>query len=315
MVPVEPLQVHISEARCGATRRFTTLECMLNFNMRWRFRAPADDEFHHGVIPAEACQQFSALIRRFNPAGNQNVWEAFKERFRAVTNEYYGPSTNAYFAQYDCREALNNAAANAPMFIEAFYDVLVELQAGGIVPDFPAADLINELLAEHRIGYRVRGLDLVAVGIGDNLLEVQLPVAPVLADVARETVQQSLTRASDLLSRGEHRAAVMETLWLLDSVSTVYRGVRIEDGEVRGAYFNTIVTDLRRLIPSGTLPQVLRWVETLYGYLSAPGGGQIRHGMDLSADLQVSPNDARLYCNLIRSYIDYLLSEYERLAT
>lgn len=54
-------------------------------------------------------------------------------------------------------------------------------------------------------------------------------------------------------------------------------------------------------------------MDTMYGYLSSPGGGQIRHGMNLRDDIQLNRNEARLYCNLIRSYVEYLLGEHERL--
>ena len=51
----------------------------------------------------------------------------------------------------------------------------------------------------------------------------------------------------------------------------------------------------------------------LHGYLSSPTGGGIRHGLDLSDGNPVQINEARLYCNLIRSYITYLSTEHERL--
>ncbi len=106
----------------------------------------------------------------------------------------------------------------------------------------------------------------------------------------------------------------MESLWLLDSVTTVFRGVPLPQGAVSGVYFNQIVDDLRRNpLLAGSFAQILRWMETMYGYLSAPGGGQIRHGMNLSDEIRLSRNDARLYCNLIRSYIEFLLAEHERL--
>jgi hypothetical protein len=44
-------------------------------------------------------------------------------------------------------------------------------------------------------------------------------------------------------------------------------------------------------------------------------GGGIRHGADLSAGIAVQPNEARLFCNLIRSYISYLIAQHERLST
>jgi len=48
---------------------------------------------------------------------------------------------------------------------------------------------------------------------------------------------------------------------------------------------------------------------------SSPTGGGVRHGADLKAGLVMQENEARLYCNLIRSYITFLLAEHERLTS
>jgi hypothetical protein len=82
---------------------------------------------------------------------------------------------------------------------------------------------------------------------------------------------------------------------------------------VEGKYFNQIVRDLRTKHPGTTLDRVLIWVTTVHGYLSSPTGGGIRHGLDLDTGAVLSQNDARLYCNLIRSYLAYLLTEHERI--
>jgi hypothetical protein len=50
----------------------------------------------------------------------------------------------------------------------------------------------------------------------------------------------------------------------------------------------------------------------LHGFLSSPTGGGVRHGVDLNEGVAVKLNEARLYCNLIRSYISFLISEHER---
>ena len=59
---------------------------------------------------------------------------------------------------------------------------------------------------------------------------------------------------------------------------------------------------------------MLTWVTTLHGYLSSPTGGGIRHGANLKAGIEIQPNEARLFCNLIRSYISFLMAEHERLS-
>lgn len=48
-------------------------------------------------------------------------------------------------------------------------------------------------------------------------------------------------------------------------------------------------------------------------YLSSPTGGGVRHGMDLNASVPLDLNQARLFCNLARSYILFLLAEHRSL--
>lgn len=66
---------------------------------------------------------------------------------------------------------------------------------------------------------------------------------------------------------------------------------------------------MRRIAKGSTLERVLEWVTNVHGYLSSPTGGGVRHGLDLNAGVLIGANEARLFCNLIRSYISYLLSE------
>lgn len=37
--------------------------------------------------------------------------------------------------------------------------------------------------------------------------------------------------------------------------------------------------------------------------------------MDLNRQVAITPSEARLYCNLTRSYLTFLLAEHERLVT
>ncbi len=97
-------------------------------------------------------------------------------------------------------------------------------------------------------------------------------------------------------------------------MTTAFRGVSTEDGTVQGDYFNKIIGDLRAMGRSNNLKQILGWMMTLHGYLSAPKGGGIRHGVDLKEGVAVEANEARLFCNLIRSYITFLIIEHERLS-
>jgi hypothetical protein len=97
-------------------------------------------------------------------------------------------------------------------------------------------------------------------------------------------------------------------LWLLESVSTAFR----DDETVTGKYFNEIVAELQASRRGTPQAEILRWLKTLHGYLSSPTGGGVRHGVDLKEGVAMEPHEARLYCNLIRSYITFLIEEHER---
>lgn len=116
-----------------------------------------------------------------------------------------------------------------------------------------------------------------------------------------------------MLLEGRDRQAVQEILWLLETISTVFQGLNTGAGTLEGKYFNKIADDLGRHHKDQILEQVLSWIRNLHGYLSSPTGGGIRHGVDLKAGIVIQPNEARLFCNLTRSYILFLITEYARL--
>jgi hypothetical protein len=107
---------------------------------------------------------------------------------------------------------------------------------------------------------------------------------------------------------------VQEILWILESVATAFRRLDASGTVVQGKYFNHIVRELRGAHAGAALDRILEWLTNLHGYLSSPTGGGIRHSVDLNAGIVITPNEARLYCNLVRSYLSYLLSEHERLS-
>lgn len=80
-----------------------------------------------------------------------------------------------------------------------------------------------------------------------------------------------------------------------------------------GKYFTTIIKELRADKRGTHQDRIFEWIERLHGYLSAPTGGGVRHGQDLAEGIAMNFNEAFLYCNLIRSYITYLLEEHQRL--
>ncbi len=72
------------------------------------------------------------------------------------------------------------------------------------------------------------------------------------------------------------------------------------DDSVQGRYFNKIIAELRKR-GRGHQVRILDSMMNLHGYLSSPTGGGVRHGVDLRDGLDLSIEEARLYCNLTRS--------------
>lgn len=137
---------------------------------------------------------------------------------------------------------------------------------------------------------------------------VNVPLASV-DEKARALIEASLARASDLLNQQHPRQAVQEILWLLETISTAFDGRETPVGTIEGKYFNSIIREFIKQGSGSTRAQVAKWISSLHGYLSSPSGGGVRHGTDLNAVVNISIHEAMLYCNLTKSYIDYLLAE------
>lgn len=253
-------------------------------------------------------REFLDVVDRISSQGNRwEMLEHFKSHFGASSR-----SSSEDWAQSDLIGAMEHTAQNAPLFIEAFVngcDVLRNRPDGWYAPD---AAYLNTVLARHNVGYEIRPPDLIARDLTTVAISVSIP-APSLAAQAKATIEASLNRSDQLLLEGRGREAVQEILWLLETVSTAFRGVETETGKIEGKYFNRIVSDLRVKRPGTTLDRILEWATAMHGYLSSPTGGGVRHGMDLNASVPLDLNQARLFCNLARSYILFLLAEHRSL--
>ena len=214
------------------------------------------------------------------------------------------------WAWSDLNETMSRAAENAPLFIEAFWDTCSELEADGLV--VPDTALINRVLGEHGAGFELQPPRLIPVC---EFAPVAVPQpTPSLAAQANTLIMGSLDAADRLLAEGQGRRAVQELLWLLETISTAFRGLSASDSSVQGKYFNKIVNEMRAQGKGTAQEHILTWMMTLHGFLSSPTGGGVRHGTDLQAGIAIQPHEARLYCNLIRSYLTYLIQEHERQA-
>lgn len=284
---------------------------MLQFDGSWRFSPPPDGHYHNSTIPQPALGEFGRLIDRVATQGSRwDILEHFKRAFSRTAGQAYVQSSSESWAETDMGSAMSLAAENAPMFLEAFFDACETLRGPGLFA--PNAQMINEVCEQHDIGYSIDP---------PRLLLRESRVAPVptppriatLAEQANELLQTSLNRSEELLNQGHPREAVQESLWVLETVTTAFRGVDFSGDTVEGRYFNQIVRELRCLARGTTLDRVAEWSDAVHGYLSSPTGGGVRHGLDLNTGVQIGPIEGRLFCNLIRSFIGYLLAEHERI--
>lgn len=274
----------------------------LRFPGAWRFNPPADGRFINHDIPARAVEDFIELIIRVaTQADRQDVLEHFKGYFCTASGAAHSRSSSASWAETDLWTYAREAADNAPLFIEAFYDACEAFR--GDDPDVFAPDvaMINDILARHRIGYEIRPPRLEPREDAAPMVTVAVP-PPTLAERAVEILQTSLRRSEELLSQGHGREAVQESLWLLETVTTAFRGVDTGTDTVEGRYFNQIVRELRRARAGTTLERVLDWTTALHGYLSSPTGGGVRHGLDLDKGVPIGDN-AKSEGQVLQSHI------------
>ena len=167
-------------------------------------------------------------------------------------------------------------------------------------------------MTKYNGGYIVQPPHLVAREFVGPTIPVPLS-PPSFAERSKRVIEQSLFRSDQLLAEGRPREAVQEIVWLLETVATAFKGMDTQSGKIEGKYFNQIIRDLRSKGAGGTLERVLDWITTMHGYLSSPTGGGVRHGTDLDRGVELDSAEARLFCNLTRSYISFLFVEYESL--
>ena len=135
---------------------------VLRFDGSWRFDPPPDTKFRNSSIPTAALAECLDLIRRVATQGDlQDVLEHFKGYFCRAVGTAHVHSSNVSWAETDLRGYMEQAAENAPLFIEAMVGAC--RSAPGLGDDFYAPDstAINVLLAKHGIGYEVVGDRLV----------------------------------------------------------------------------------------------------------------------------------------------------------
>jgi hypothetical protein len=278
---------------------------MLEFDGNWRFDTPGGIEF-------TVQRDFREFIDRICGQGDRKaILEHFKARFAGAAGVPHYFSSDVSWASSDLDQVMGQAAANAPLFIEAFYDACAELKLRNPPITVPDVGRINRVLNDAGAGYQIDPPHLIATR---THIPIAVPdQAPSLDVQARVLIEEALQGSERALNAGNGRQAVQEALWLLETISTAFRSSDIYEGSIQGNYFNKIIRELRQR-GRGHQDQILQWMMTLHGYLSSPTGGGVRHGVDLREGLALGANEARLYCNLIRSYLSYLMAEHERIS-
>ena len=274
---------------------------MFEFDDSWRFGSP-------GAVPEAAVREIFSFAKRSSHGDHGwSVLETFKIYFARSAGTSYHRSSDRGWAATDLWSLMFDAAVNAPLFIEAFLEACEDVRALG-APVASVSD-VNRVLRQHGTGYQVDLPKIIRASVGAEPVPVSAPAA---SERTNALIRRSLENSETLLNEGNYRQAVQEVLWLMETVATAFKGTATSSGSVEGKYFSQIVKDLRRIHKGGTLEQVLGWANRLYGYLSSPTGGGIRHGTDIADPADIDEHEARLFCDLIRTYIQYLLTAHER---
>lgn len=279
---------------------------MLRFDSAWRYEAPAT------VCPAIVNKVMEDIIQRIAAeCSNKHIFETFKRRFAHASGSPAGDSSDESWARTDLWDVMKRTAdKNVVLFIEALYDGLCDIHKMQVNAQIPPLNYINTILKP--TGFAIKEPDFLVSA--SDYKPIQVPARTPSFDMkANEIIQASLRKSEKLLDAGNHRSAVQEVYWLLESITTAFRGVQIADSNIKGKYFSKIIEEMRHLNRHKTLDQVSGWLINIYGYLSAPGGGGVRHGADILNYDELTPGEARLFCDLARSYISYFLNEYSLL--
>jgi hypothetical protein len=276
----------------------------LKFPAAWRFARGGLQP-----LPPAAVNDFQRLVLKVTAQVKKrwDVIENLKGIFAAAIGSMHGRSSSESWAETDLQNYMQDAAANPPLFLEALYDSFEVLSEEVDVPDIK---IINAICAEHDVPFVLEPPNLVRRASQIAVLAPEAP--PSLADEAADIFRESVSRAEQLLSEGRAREAIQEMLWILESIATVFVGVKSSTGNIKGKYFNEIAKDLKRLGTGKTLERAVEWCLQLHGYLSSPTGGGVRHGQNLLAISKISKDEGRLFCNLIMSYVTFLLAEHDR---
>jgi hypothetical protein len=285
----------------------------LNFDIAWELTPPQDGTYINSKVPSDALDQFFGIMKKTANRTDdpEEVYYIIRAEFSEAMGHPVYRSTSMYFAPDDARTAMERATENAPIFISAFYAACKKIKKQFGTKTAPGVPVINQLLTVHRLGYTIEPPNLV--------LRDQVEVIPVRASAVLEQAQarfrDAIERSQRLLEENNGDEAVAQIWWLLESIVLSFAGRKINGQEIAGTYFNEVAKSLKRAAGDAAVMGVTsRWLESLQSYLSGPAEAGIRHGRHLHLE-GLRKHEAELFCNLTRSYISYLLAEYETLTS
>jgi hypothetical protein len=276
-----------------------------------RFKRLSEED----ALPLKAISEFEEFIYQIVAQGDrQDLFEHFKGHFCNAMGVTHWVSSNVSWAQSDLETQMRNAAQNAPLFVGAFYDACDSLaNEEGTQFDLPSVEQMNQILQSNGVLLEIQPPKLVRLGAS---IRVPIPEPPpTFEESAADVIRKSLQRSQDLINENRPLDAVLHSLWILESLVTAFRGAQLPSGTIEGKYFNEIAKELSAGANGPTLKRVIDWATGLHGYLSSPTGGGVRHGLDLKSGTPISMDEGRLFCNLILSFITFLMSEHARIHT
>lgn len=280
---------------------------MLQFDPQWRFASP-------GSMPDEAIDSFVSIINQIGFQRNRkSILERFKQAFATVGSIPYYQSSAERFVEEDLRTAMRAATVNAPLFIDAYDAVSNQLKFADPSLGVPDDSYINRILRQHHVPFEIARPILLRTGEHTSISVPERP--PTLDEQGAQLIAKTLQSSEEALSSGKPVEAVQAVLWLLETISTAFRDPGLTAGSIQQSYFNKIIRELKeRGSTDGHQDHILSLLLSLHGYLSSPKGGGIRHGTDLLEGKPLNLDEARLFCNLTRSYLIYLIAEHGRLS-
>ncbi|AFY66645.1 hypothetical protein [Geitlerinema sp. PCC 7407] len=283
----------------------------LRYPSAWRFSRLQEE-----AISDSAIADFHNLIGLIGAQGNtQLVLSCFKGFLANATGSTKHLKSSRDWIETEVLEEevlsyMRKLALHPPLFLEAFHDACQSFY--NTQYDVPDVELINNICCEHGINYQIVPPELKRLDKRQEVISV-IDASQKFAESSVQLLEKSLERAEQLLEEKRPREAVQETLWLLESIATAFKGTSLVSGTIKTNYFNKIAKELQTAYPGTTLKFVLDGACQLHGYLSSPTGGGVRHGIDLTDGKPLTLAEGYLFCNLIRSYMKFLLSEHERL--